>query len=264
MIRRLTLIAVSLCLFVSSRAFAQEGAEVGLQAGPAGMNLRIDVNDGAHRGRAQASAHEEISSDKPGESFKLTYDSAGDGRSAFKVLQPEGMFVRVTEGGVEVLSDTIPTRFSARAGRYYRFEIGPPEGILFDKKFEAKAGMEAQLFVRARGMRQDVRVVVNAPPPPPPASSCLPGDELTSIRGAIEGESFSDGKLSVLQSALDGRSLCVGQVVEVLDLYNFSADKLKALRMMSSRISDGQNRYKILAAFTFDADKKQAKAILGN
>ena len=48
----------------------------------------------------------------------------------------------------------------------------------------------------------------------------------------------------------------------MLGLYNFSADKLGALKLMAPKISDPANNFKIYGAFTFSGDKDQAKKIL--
>ncbi|MHB8873318.1 MAG: DUF4476 domain-containing protein, partial [Myxococcaceae bacterium] len=174
----------------------------------------------------------------------------------------EGFLVRISQNGLQVASDTIPTSYRAQRGQFYRFEILSRAGVVFDKKFEAKDGMVGSLWAYASAPppRAAVAVEVDAAPR---AGACLDQGDLSAITTQISEESFSEQKLAVLEAAAAQRGFCAAQVIEVLGLYSFSKDKLQALRLMKSHIVDPQNQYKILGAFTFDNDKKQAKSILG-
>ena len=83
---------------------------------------------------------------KPGETFEI-YEETEDGSTEFKVMEPEGYRLRVTDSGmIPVKEETsIPTSFSARRGKFYRFEVFTQ--AVFDKKFEAKPGMMGTLSV---------------------------------------------------------------------------------------------------------------------
>ncbi len=104
--------------------------------------------------------------------------------------------------------------------------------------------------------------VTYAPTPVAPPSPCIGDDDFESIRKAIMGEDFSQQKLSVLSTAIAERTICVKQVVKLLGLFDFSSDKLSALRTLAPKIGDRQNDFEIYSAFTFDSDKDQAKKIL--
>ena len=260
----------ALALFAATPCPAQEeetSGSVDLGVGAGSMNININVKDGTRQGphgkaEVSASAHEEFTSNKPGEAFKLAYDSTENGATSFKVLAPEGLLVRISQNGLQVASDTIPMSYSAQRGQFYRFEIVSRQGVVFDKKFEAKDGMVGSLWAYASAPppRATVAAEVSAPAR---AGPCLDSGDLGAITGQISEESFSEQKLAVLETAISSRSLCSDQVIEVLGLYSFSKDKLQALRLMKPHISDPQNHFKILGAFTFDGDKKQAKGILG-
>lgn len=263
-------------LLMAPTARAQEDADVtesvDMGISPTNLNINIRVKDGSRpepraAAGADAKAHLELTSSKPGEAFKLTYDSVENGATSFKVLAPEGFLVRISQNGLQVASDTIPMSFSAQRGAFYRFEVQSRGGVVFDKKFEAKDGMVGTLWVRAEAAPSpaNVTVVVQAPAaaPEPRGGACLESADFEAIKEAIEGESFSEQKVAVLGSAVGQRGLCTAQVIEALALYSFSKDKLEALRLMKPHIVDPQNHFKILGAFTFDKDKKDAKAILG-
>jgi hypothetical protein len=236
-----------------------------------GMQMNINVREGKGRSEAEikTSAHEEIVSHKPGEAFKLAYDADPAGRTMLKVLAPEGLGVRISEGMSVRHQDSIPTSFTASGGHFYRIEVYTPQAVVFDKKFEAKEGMIGQLWVSAQPAAVNVSVSMTAAPAPAPAPArevraCMGAPDLSAVKREIDDADFSASKISVLESAAKRRWFCVAQVVEVLEQFDFSADKLQALRIMKARIVDGENHYKIYGALDFEADKEEAKRILGD
>jgi len=256
-----------------------DSASVQVQGGFPGMpgfDMSVRVNEGK-RGTTvttgTSTRREEYSSNTPGQSFRVVYEETENGGSRFKILSPEGFRVRVTDGSAfPVLNDTMPAALDALANKYYRFEVFGPQGVVvFDKKFEAKTGMLGTIWVNAGSAPPAtvVQVQVQAPPPmpaaPPPAAapaSCQSSSDLAEVKEAIENEGFSKEKLDVLESAAPDRWFCVAQVVEVLELYAFSADKIAALKIMKPRIADPQNKFKIINALDFSSDKDAAKKIL--
>lgn len=102
------------------------------------------------------------------------------------------------------------------------------------------------------------------PPPPPPGPSCAyTGDsDLSSLIGAIQGESFSSSQLRVLADAAQGRCFLVAQVAEILPLFTFEDDRIKALQLLKPGIVDRQNAFRIYSLFTFEASKEQARHVM--
>lgn len=241
--------------------------------GMGGMNIQIDVNEGGkkrgggQRQEKKTTRREEISSDKPGESFKVVYEEDSKGETLFKFLAPEGAKIVVKEGWNVLLSDEIPATVRVHDRTFYEVQVGVG-GEYLNKKFEGKEGMIATFWVKPTARRPDVQVVIAPPPPPAPApapaprSACMDAGDFGGIKEAIEEEAFSEPKVKVLKSAMSDRSICVAQVVEVIGLYSFSADKIAALKAMAPAITDTQNRFKIYSAFTFDSDKDAARKIL--
>ncbi|EMF82507.1 hypothetical protein LEP1GSC188_0237 [Leptospira weilii serovar Topaz str. LT2116] len=83
-----------------------------------------------------------------------------------------------------------------------------------------------------------------------------------NIKGRIDKEGFSDGKLSVLKSEASRATFTAEQVAELMDLFNFSTDKIKALTSLRNRIEDPENAYVIVERFSYDKDKKSAASLL--
>jgi len=78
----------------------------------------------------------------------------------------------------------------------------------------------------------------------------------------IEEESFSAGKLRVLEDAMSARGVCVDHAARLMKSFDFEADKIAALKLMAPRLTDRQNKFKIYKAFDFDASRDEAKKIL--
>ncbi|WP_036086432.1 DUF4476 domain-containing protein [Leptospira weilii] len=83
-----------------------------------------------------------------------------------------------------------------------------------------------------------------------------------NIKGRIDKEGFSDGKLSVLKSEVSRATFTAEQVAELMDLFSFSTDKIKALTSLRNRIEDPENAYVIVERFSYDKDKKSAASLL--
>lgn len=103
-----------------------------------------------------------------------------------------------------------------------------------------------------------------APPPPPPPVALPPMDPATfrALVAAVQAESFSEGKLSVLETGVEGSCLLAEQGRSLLGLLSFSGDRLKAARLVAPRIVDRQNAFRLYEAFSFEKDKKALQQIL--
>ncbi len=107
-----------------------------------------------------------------------------------------------------------------------------------------------------------VPVAVPAPEPEPAGPTPISESDFNRLLARIGDESFSSGKLRVLDDAADYAWLTSAQVVRILGLFNFASDQLKALELIARNIVDHENAFEIYAAFTFDSDKEKARAIL--
>jgi len=102
-----------------------------------------------------------------------------------------------------------------------------------------------------------------APPPLLPAKRSMPPAAFATLRGAIQTESFSDGKLRVLRGALDAHMLDVAQAKQLLPLFDFSSDRVEAAVTIHPRLVDPQNFYELYGSFDFDSDKEEVRKKLG-
>lgn len=108
------------------------------------------------------------------------------------------------------------------------------------------------------------RVEAPRPPPPPPQPMVQPITEamLRSLASSIRNEPFAEDQLAVLEEAAPTQYFLVSQTQQVLRLFSFSKDRLKAMRLLRPRLLDMENSFKLYESFEFSSDKEELKRIL--
>jgi len=103
-----------------------------------------------------------------------------------------------------------------------------------------------------------------APPPPPPQPAVQPITEamLRSLVLAVRNEPFAEDQLDVLAQAAPTQYFLVNQTQQLLRVFTFSKDRLKAMRLLRPRLLDMENSYKLYESFEFSNDKEELKRIL--
>jgi hypothetical protein len=99
-------------------------------------------------------------------------------------------------------------------------------------------------------------------PPPAPVYQPIAERELQRIMTAMSREPFGDDKMNVLESAVGNNYFTVEQVMKVLPQFQFSKDKLQAVRVLWVRVLDRQNSFQLYNAFQFSNDKAELKRII--
>ncbi len=177
-------------------------------------------------------------------------------QATLRLLSPEGAHAEIWgDDGAYLGGFDVPCEVPARAGRFYRVVITANGALIFDRKVELREYFRTVISFRG---------VVSAPQPQPQPQPQRPRSEtldFPALVEAIKAESFSSAKLDVLRTA--EASFTVDQVGQLIDLFTFSAEKVKVVELTQQRLIDRQNAFKLNSHFTFDADKKQVKAILG-
>ena len=103
-----------------------------------------------------------------------------------------------------------------------------------------------------------------APQPPPPQPAVQPITEamLRSLVLAVRNEPFAEDQLDVLAQAAPTQYFLVNQTQQLLRVFTFSKDRLKAMRLLRPRLLDMENSYKLYESFEFSNDKEELKRIL--
>ncbi len=87
-------------------------------------------------------------------------------------------------------------------------------------------------------------------------------NEFSRLYRKIKSAAFTDNKLDLIEVAVMKGYCTSGQCVQLLGLFSFSDDRLRALTLLAPHIIDPYNNYEIFKLFTFDSDKDKAARIL--
>lgn len=218
--------------------------------------------------------------------------------AAFKVVTPERIICRVDgdSAATTAFQLEVPFQFPAIRDVFYTFDCDLAPGVTWHKKLQAKEGFLTVIHLKQGGPVQlpasptPVATLPTLPPPPPPATqhhphhpappttvvvtvpvpvavvqnpapTAMDAASFNTLTAAVQKESFSDGKLKVIQLAAAGY-FTSAQVGALVDLLTFSDDKVKVVQILAARIVDPQNAHTLLSHFTFSADKEKVTKIL--
>lgn len=99
-------------------------------------------------------------------------------------------------------------------------------------------------------------------PPPPPRPMPIAAGDFQRIVQSMDKQSFADGKLDVLRTAMGQSFFTVAQVALLVDKVTFSENKLDVVRILNPRILDRDHAFELFEHFTFESDKAALKQIL--
>ncbi len=113
-------------------------------------------------------------------------------------------------------------------------------------------------------IKETPQVTINVAPPEPPAPKLRAMDNETflDLKQSIRRNSFGNDGLNILKTAAEGNYFKSSQIVDILSLFVYSDDKLKALEISYPKCIDTQSNFKIVDAFLFDSDKRVAQEII--
>jgi len=86
--------------------------------------------------------------------------------------------------------------------------------------------------------------------------------DFSSLLDVIAKQSFPKEKLYFIELATFRNTFTSNQVMQLLKTLQFSRHKLKALSILHYRITDPENHFILLNAFTYHSDKKRATELL--
>ena len=95
------------------------------------------------------------------------------------------------------------------------------------------------------------------------AARALSDDDVDALQREIDGAPFNEGKLSVLQDGIAGRTLVARQAEQLLELFSFSRDRVDVLVFVHPRLARGEDFSRLLAALKFESDRQAVRDRLG-
>ncbi len=80
----------------------------------------------------------------------------------------------------------------------------------------------------------------------------------------LKNESFTEDKLTLIQTASLSNYFTVSQVFQILENIDFNGDRIEALRLLLPSIVDKYNAYRLLSLFENSTDKQTVRNIISN
>lgn len=108
------------------------------------------------------------------------------------------------------------------------------------------------------GSFEELEVTLDRVYEPAAPLACSP-QEFSRIYSAVSAESFGDDQLAVLRAASQGRRFSSTQVASLMNLFDFSDDRIEAAVFLYPQITDPQNWYTVYGALTFSSDKTELR-----
>jgi hypothetical protein len=217
--------------------------------GPGSVGVHVD-------GQAEAT----VTATLPAGSYRLFYEPNPDGVTVMRVVAPAGARVQAWQGRRLVAEDEAPMSFAAQPDAFYRLVITLPDGRVWERRLPARARHTGSLSLLVGGAGGGTVVASEPPVAGPMAMSDL---DFATLVSALRHESFENQRLDVLRSAASAAYFTVAQVGQLVDLYDFSNGKVKAVEITRGHIVDAQNAFQLYSHLTFEADKARVRRILG-
>jgi len=92
--------------------------------------------------------------------------------------------------------------------------------------------------------------------------SSMSTTEFQQLIDNVKAEGFADDKTSVVRIAAKSKYFSISQLIQLLDLFSFSDDKINIVQIVYPRVVDKDNAHNLLGAFTYSDDKDQVEQII--
>jgi hypothetical protein len=131
-----------------------------------------------------------------------------------------------------------------------------------DKALREKMGLVlAQAELKARDLSTELAHSgrVAGPTAPPPLSA----DEFAKLLKGLSAETFDKDKAIYVENFCVARPLTCAQAAELLKRFDFDDARVKAVAALYPKLVDPNNFNDVLATFTFDGKKQEARKAVG-
>lgn len=109
---------------------------------------------------------------------------------------------------------------------------------------------------------------MSPPPRPPQATPNQPwpmgAAPFQALLDSIAREDWARDRLGIVEMAARDNYFVVAQVLQILERFDFSNQKLQAVRAVKDRILDQQNNYLLYGAFSFSSEKEELGRLLAS
>ncbi len=183
--------------------------------------------------------------------YKLIRKRSESGETSIKILEPEGAIVSIKSelSEIPIHQAEIPTLKKGLKEGFYKIEIRR-NGEIWVKKLEIKNRMEHILYVKSllKEKMEEEKVIK-------PMSE----NSFSKLLESIKSESFEDTKIEILESAASDNYFTCEQLINILKLFSFEDNKIKACKIVYPKLVDKENFHSVYSSFTFSDSKKKIK-----
>ena len=96
----------------------------------------------------------------------------------------------------------------------------------------------------------------------PGPSGAMTASQFADLKSRVEEESFSDGKIGLIETAAKHNRFKSAQVEELVGMLEFSDGRVKVAKMLYDRTVDKGNYYKVVSALEFESNKEEVREAL--
>lgn len=123
---------------------------------------------------------------------------------------------------------------------------------------ECRGKLDRKAQMRIDNLVDEIRTLLSGEQAPPPhARQAISAKDLQDLKEALRQAVFAEQQLTLLRTASRWNYYTSVQIMEILELFNFSDGKLEALKITFKRCTDPGNSFKIVGSLSFDKDKAQ-------
>ena len=97
-----------------------------------------------------------------------------------------------------------------------------------------------------------------------PNTMVMRPEAFSDLLTSLKREAFGSDKLKILKTASQSSYFLVDQLVQLVDLFSFSNEKINVVEIIYPVTVDRANAYKIYSAFSFPADKEKVEKIISS
>ncbi len=96
----------------------------------------------------------------------------------------------------------------------------------------------------------------------PPFRAAMGRRRFAALLRQLEDADFTSERKAVLASAAGGYYFTCEQLGRILDVMEFSSERMDAIKIVAPRLVDPQNSFQVLGHLEFESEKQQARRIL--
>lgn len=96
------------------------------------------------------------------------------------------------------------------------------------------------------------------------SNSPISDEDFAGLLQSIQNENFAEDKIGVVSIASKYHHFLVEQVLQIIDEFSFSGNKIEIIKLVYPNVIDKENSHRLISAFTFSSDKDKVREIINS